>query len=93
MKEYFDGKKVGYDDAISGVIADQHFHIGGMKDPNYTMMLTTKNSTLKRIGSEIKWRINGEAVQFNYLEIVWNQYNHQNDIDDHDNHQKYPIRI
>ena len=64
-----------------------------MKDPNYTMMLTTKNSTLKRIGSERKWRINGEAVQFNYLEIVWNQYTHQNDIDDHDNHQKYPIRI
>ena len=43
MKEHFDGKKVGYDDAIDGAIDDQHFQINGTKDLNYTMMLMTKN--------------------------------------------------
>ena len=38
-KENFDGKEVGYNDSISEVIDGHHFHIHGIEEPDYTMML------------------------------------------------------
>ena len=39
VKYHFSGKEVGYADSIYVVIDGQHYHICGMKDPDYTMML------------------------------------------------------
>ena len=41
------GKELGYADTTTGVIDGQHFHIYGMKDPNYTMTLITTYGTLE----------------------------------------------
>ena len=68
-KDYFYGKEVGYADEISGIIDDQNFHIHGMKETDYTMMLMTTYGTLERSGSEIKCRVNEETVQLKYPEI------------------------
>ena len=88
MSEIFYGKDIGYADAISGVIDDHHLQINWIKKPNYTMMLITTNGTLGRSGNDSKWCVNGEAVQLKYLEIVWNYYAYQHDIDDQNNDKK-----
>ena len=70
MKENFYVKEVGYADAISGVIDDQHLQINGMKEMNYTMILMKTNGNLERSGNERKLRVNREAVRFKYIEII-----------------------
>ena len=68
------GKEAGYVDAIYGVIDGQHFHIYGMKDPNYTMTLITTYGTLEISVNERKWYINGDIMRFKYPGIIWNYY-------------------
>ena len=90
---HFAGKEVGYDDAIYELICGQHFHIHGMKYPDYTMMLVTTYGTSERVVNKRKHSINGEAVEINYQDIVQNHYTYQHADDDHNNLQKSPIRI
>ena len=61
MKEHFAGEEVGYSDAISGVIYGQHFHIHGMKDPDYTTMLMTTYCAWERNGSGRKQHVTGQG--------------------------------
>ena len=45
MKEHFVGKEVGYVGIIYGIIDGHHFHIHGMKEPDYTTMWMTTYGT------------------------------------------------
>ena len=93
MKEHFSGKAVGYDDAIYGLIDGEHFYIHGMKEPDFAMVLITIYCTLGRSGNEIKWCVNGEAVQFKYPEIVQNHYTYRHAVDDSNNRRQSPFSI
>ena len=66
MNYHFYGKGVGYSDAISGVIYGQQFHIHGMKEPDFTMVVMATYVLLERSGNDIKRRVNGETVLFKY---------------------------
>ena len=66
MKDHFSGKEVGYAYFTYEVIDCQNFHISGMKDPDYTMMLMKTYGTLERSDNERKRRVNGETVWFKY---------------------------
>ena len=93
VKEQFSGKEVGYDDAISRVIYGQKFHMHGMKEPYYTMMLMTTYGTLNRTGNERKKHFNGETVRFKYPDIVQNHYTYQHNVDNKNNRQQSTISI
>ena len=87
------GKYVCYADVIYGVIDGQHFHIHGINEINYTMMLMKKYGTLERSFNERKRCINGETLPLKYLDIFWNQYTYRHDFENHNNCRKSPIII
>ena len=74
MKEHFSGKEVGCADSIFRLIYGQQLHIHGVKELDYTMILTTTYGTLERSENERKKRVNGETVWFKYPDIFWNYY-------------------
>ena len=58
---HFNDKEVGAVDAIKGTMDGVPFHIHGMKEPDYIMMLMTTYGTILRMGEMKKrhYRING----------------------------------
>ena len=83
----------GYYDAISGLIDGQNFHIHGVKDPDYTIMITTPYDTLERGGDERKRCSNRKPVWSKNPDIFCNHYTYWHYVDDNNNHRKSPISI
>ena len=94
---HFKDKDVGAVDAIKGTMDSVPFHIHGMKEPDYIMMLMTMYGTILRLGEMKKrqYKINGvkKMTDFQYPEIVNNHYKYCDMIDNHNSFCMDPISM
>ena len=51
---HFGDKEIGASDALQGELDNVRFHIVGMKEPDYVMMIMTTYGTLAEFGDEKK---------------------------------------
>ena len=94
---HFNDKEVGAADTIKGTMDGVTFHIHGMKEPDYIMMLMTTYGTILRMGEMKKchYKINGvkKMTDFQYPEIVNNHYKYHDMIDNHNSFCMHPISM
>ena len=89
--------EVGADDTIKGTMDGITFHIHGMKEPDYNMMLLTTYGTILKMG-EMKnhhYKINGvkKMTDFQNPEIVYNHYKYRDMIDNRNSFHMHPISM
>jgi len=94
IKAHFADKPIGYADAIEGNLENVRFHIFGMKEEDYTMMVMSTYGTLERVGDEkIRRPATGETLTFKYPEVVHNHYQNRDAVDSHNARRQAPIAL
>lgn len=95
----FEGKEVGYADAIANESMGVKYHIYCMKEPDYTMMIMSTHGTLERV-AEAKtkrcYKNDDGAVttkEFEYPEPMHQHFFARHVVDDHNNRRHSPISI
>ena len=69
------------------------FHIVGMKEPDYVMMIMTTYRTLGEFG-EAKKTLHGQQSQAcNNIQVVHNHYHYQDVIDNHNSYRMHPLSM
>ena len=69
------------------------FHIAGMKEPDYVMMIMTTYSTLGEFGDEERhYMVNGvkHVTTFRHPEVVHNHYHYRDVIDNLSSYRMHP---
>lgn len=94
IKQHFNNKQVGDVDAIRGVFDEQPFHVYGMKEPEYIMLMMTTYGTCERYGKITKRNVNNdEVITFQYPEVIANHFKYRHIVDDHNAKRHAPISI
>ena len=68
------------------------FHVVGMKEPDYVMMIMTTYGTLAEFGDKKRhYMVNGvkHVTMFGYPEVVYNHYCYRDAIDNHNSFRMY----
>ena len=78
-------------------MANTHFHIHAMKEPDYVMSLMSSYDTNQRMGKEThcEWRSGGSTQQttFPYPEVICNHFLYRHAVDDHNGKRHSPISL
>ena len=93
---HFQDKEIGALDALQGELDNVKFHIVGMKEPDYVMMIMTTYGTLGEFGEEKKhYMVNGvkHVTMFRYPEVVHNHYHYWDVIDNHNSYRMHPLSM
>ena len=73
------------------------FHIVGMKEPDYVMMIMTTYGTLGEFGDGKKrhYMVNGvkHVTMFRYPEVVYNHYCYWDVIDNHNSYRMHALSM
>jgi hypothetical protein len=94
VKAHFEDKDVGEIGALGGTMEEVPFHVYAMKEPDYTMMMMTTYGTMEREGKFTKRKLNnGEAVIFQYPEVIANHFKYRHIVDDHNAKRHAPISL
>lgn len=95
IKAHFDDKEIGDVDALKGTLDEVPFHVFGMKEEDYILMLMSTYGTCNRMGEE-KFRTVGRdkrRISFQYPEVVHNHYQRRGAVDSHNARRMAPIAI
>ena len=93
---HFQDKEIGALDALQGELDNVKFHIVGMKEPDYVMMIMTTNGTLGEFGDKKRhYIVNGvkHVTTFSYPEVVYNHYCYWDVIDNHNSYRMHPLSM
>jgi hypothetical protein len=95
IKEHFQDKEIGAVDALRGELDEVPFHIFGMKEEDYVMMLMSTYGTLSRVGEERLRRVGAQQqrISFKYPELVYNHFQYRDAVDSHNARRMAPIAL
>ena len=93
---HFGDKEIGASDALQGELDNVRFHIVGMKEPDYVMMIMTTYGTLEEFGDKKRhYMVNGvkHVTTFRYPEVVYNHYRYRDVIDNHNSYRMHLLSM
>jgi hypothetical protein len=95
IKQHFESKDIGAIDALRGELDEVPFHVFGMKEENYVMMLMSTYGTLSRVGEERYRRVGAhqQRISFQYPELVYNHFQYRDAVDSHNARRMAPIAL
>ena len=93
IKDYFQDKDPGYYDCKKMTYDDVDFHVVGLKEPDYMLMLMTTYGGTNRFGKDQRRSVLGKAFTFKYPEVPYMHYAHRDSVDNHNSRRMFPIAI
>lgn len=99
IREHFDDMDVAEVDALPLTKYGVNFHVWGMKEPEYVMMVMStygrdealEGSTTKRTYTTDSGEVRNK--QFSYHEVFGNHFRFRHQVDDHNNRRHQPISL
>ena len=95
--QHFTNKSIGSSDAIKGELDGVSFHIYGLKEPDYVMLIMSMYGTMSELGEDRKRHVMVNGVQqvhtFKYPEVVHNHYRYRDTINNHNSLQMHPLSM
>ena len=89
-------KEIGASDALQGELDNVRFHVVGMKEPDYVMIIMTTYGTLAEFGDKKEhYMVNGvkHVTMFRYPEVVYNHYCYHDVIYNHNSFRMHLLSM